>query len=200
MTLEQYYGEKLQMLRNGQQYLSDMIAEYPVKKTADGIQPILYINSRIKAPESLMLKLQKKGLQADCDTALRKIHDIIGVRVICSFGKEVYRVAQWISNREHVEVIERKDYIAYPKPNAYRSLHLIVSLQKRNGTDTAEIQLRTIAHDFWAVLEHQMKYKKSVEHETVIKSELKRCADEIASLDVSMQTIRELLREWESHK
>ena len=200
MTLEQYYGEKLQMLRNGQQYLSDMIAEYPVKKTADGIQPILYINSRIKAPESLMLKLQKKGLQADCDTALRKIHDIIGVRVICSFGKEVYRVAQWISNREHVEVIERKDYIAYPKPNAYRSLHLIVSYRKRNGTDTAEIQLRTIAHDFWAVLEHQMKYKKSVEHETVIKSELKRCADEIASLDVSMQTIRELLREWESHK
>ena len=187
MTLEQYYGEKLQMLRNGQQYLSDMIAEYPVKKTADGIQPILYINSRIKAPESLMLKLQ--------------IHDIIGVRVICSFGEEVYRVAQWISNREHVEVIERKDYIAYPKPNAYRSLHLIVKFTEKGMEQiTAEIQLRTIAHDFWAVLEHQMKYKKSVEHETVIKSELKRCADEIASLDVSMQTIRELLREWESHK
>ena len=201
MTLEQYYGEKLQMLRNGQQYLSDMIAEYPVKKTADGIQPILYINSRIKAPESLMLKLQKKGLQADCDTALRKIHDIIGVRVICSFGEEVYRVAQWISNREHVEVIERKDYIAYPKPNAYRSLHLIVKFTEKGMEQiTAEIQLRTIAHDFWAVLEHQMKYKKSVEHDTVIKSESKRCADEIASLDVSMQTIRELLREWESHK
>ena len=74
------------MLRNGQQYLSDMIAEYPVKKTAEGIQPILYINSRIKAPESLTLKLQKKGLQEDCDTALEKIHDLIGIRVICSFG------------------------------------------------------------------------------------------------------------------
>ena len=96
MTLEQYYGEKLQMLRNGQQYLSDMIAEYPVKKTADGIQPILYINSRIKAPESLMLKLQKKGLQADCDTALRKIHDIIGVRVICSFGNEFVKMISLI--------------------------------------------------------------------------------------------------------
>ena len=84
MTLEQYYGEKLQMLRNGQQYLSDMIAEYPVKKTADGIQPILYINSRIKAPESLILKLKKKGLQEDCNTALTKIHDLIGIRVICS--------------------------------------------------------------------------------------------------------------------
>ncbi|MFR7846646.1 MAG: GTP pyrophosphokinase family protein [Coprococcus phoceensis] len=125
-----------QMLRNGQQYLSDMIAEYPVKKTADGIQPILYINSRIKAPESLTLKLQKKGLQEDCDTALEKIHDLIGIRVICSFGEEVYQVAEWISNREHVEVIERKDYIAYPKPNGYRSLSFDCKVyRKRNGTD-----------------------------------------------------------------
>lgn len=131
MTLEEYYGEKLQMLRNGQQYLSDMIAQYPVEKTADGIQPILYINSRIKAPESLILKLKKKGLQEDCNTALTKIHDLIGIRVICSFGEEVYRVAEWISNRDHVEVIERKDYIAYPKPNGYRSLHLIVKFTEK---------------------------------------------------------------------
>ena len=195
MTLEQYYGEKLQMLRNGQQYLSDMIAEYPVKKTADGIQPILYINSRIKAPESLTLKLQKKGLQEDCDTALTKIHDLIGIRVICSFGEEVYRVAEWISNREHVEVIERKDYIAYPKPNGYRSLHLIVKFTEKGMEQiTAEIQIRTIAMDFWASLEHKIYYKFEGDAPDYISRELQECAQMVSELDDKMLSLNEAIQ------
>lgn len=120
--------------------------------------------------------------------------------MICSFEEEVYQVAEWLCKRKEIQVIEKKDYIAYPKPNGYRSLHLIVKVRKGELEGmTAEIQLRTIALDFWAVLEHQMKYKQSIAHESIIQNELKRCADEIASVDISMQTIRELLRntEWE---
>lgn len=201
MKLEEYYEDALPTLIRGKQYLTDMLEEYPVRKTVDGIQPVLYTRSRIKTPESLILKLQKKGYPTDYHTGLEKVHDIIGARVICSFVEEVYQVTKWIESRKDVQIIERKDYIAYPKPNGYRSLHLILQF-KEKGLEhiSAEIQLRTIAHDFWAVLEHQMKYKKSVDHETVIKSELKRCADEIASLDMSMQTIRDLLREWDKEE
>lgn len=200
MTQEEYYKDALSTLKNGKKYLLDMIGEYPVRKTEDGIQPIIYVKSRIKSPESMMRKLWKKGWKTDADTALKKTNDAVGVRVICSFEEEVYQVAEWLCKRKEIQVIEKKDYIAYPKPNGYRSLHLIVKVRKGELEGmTAEIQLRTIALDFWAVLEHQMKYKQSIAHESIIQNELKRCADEIASVDISMQTIRELLRntEWE---
>lgn len=200
MTQEKYYKGALSTLKNGEKYLLDMIGEYPVRKTEDGIQPIIYVKSRIKSPESMMRKLWKKGWKTDADTALKRTNDAVGVRVICSFEEEVYQVTEWLCKRKEIQVIEKKDYIAYPKPNGYRSLHLIVKVRKGELEGmTAEIQLRTIALDFWAVLEHQMKYKQSIAHESIIQNELKRCADEIASVDISMQTIRELLRntEWE---
>lgn len=111
---------------------------------------------------------------------------------VCAFTDDVYRVASWLSARPEIRVKTVKDYIATPKPNGYRSYHLILTLTDGPGAwMTAEVQLRTIAADFWAALEHQMKYKHTVKHE----HELKRCADEIASVDLSMQTIWELLSE-----
>ena len=160
----------------------------------------MYIKARIKKPESMIKKLRKRGFAEDSHTALVKTHDVIGIRVICSFVEDVYNIAKWLQQRDDIKIIEEKDYIAYPKPNGYRSLHLIIQFTTENLKGiTAEIQLRTIAIDFGAALEHQIKYKHNVPHEEIIRNELKRCADEIASVDLSMQTIRDILQSetWE---
>lgn len=194
MTCEEYYGCQLDCLKRVEQSLRDIIHEYPTQSYPHGIEPILYCKSRIKSPESMMRKLECKGIPTDGNTALEMTHDAVGVRVICSFLDDVYKIADWLGTRPEFEIIETKDYIAYPKPNGYRSLHLIMSFSSSvDRKIMAEIQLRTIAIDFWAALEHQLKYKKSIEHEKTIRSELKRCADEIASVDVSMQTLRDLI-------
>ncbi len=195
MTPEEYYGNVFPLLKQGESYLKKLIEHYPNGCAEDELQSILYIKTRIKTPESMMEKLRKRGLREDAHTALQNTHDAIGIRVICSFVEEVYHIAKWLEKREELQIIEKKDYISYPKPNGYRSLHLIIRFETKDLKDiTAEIQLRTIAIDFWAILEHQMKYKRNVQHEETIRKELKRCADEIASVDLSMQTIRDILQ------
>ena len=125
---------------------------------------------------------------------LTEVRDAVGVRVICAFQHDVYQVAQWLEEQPDFVVLETKDYIAYPKENGYRSYHLILRIQEGPGKgETVEVQPRTIAIDFWASLEHQMKYKREIPHEKLIRAELRRCADEIASVDLSMETIRDLL-------
>ena len=114
-------------------------------------------------------------------------------RIVCSFAGDVFAIVERLENDPDIEIADKKDYLSYPKPSGYRSVHLCVTL-RQTGMH-AEIQIRTIAMDFWATLEHQLKYKKSVSNESLIKSELRRCADEIASVDLSMQTIREILKE-----
>lgn len=194
MTYEKYYGRQLARLKRVEQVLLDIIHEYPVQSYPNGVESILYCKSRIKKPESMIKKLEQRGLPTDGESALSNMHDTVGVRIVCSFLDDVYKIADWLGTRPEFEIIETKDYIAYPKPNGYRSLHLILSFPSSAGQGLiAEIQLRTIAIDFWAALEHQMKYKKNIEHEKTIRSELKRCADEIASVDVSMQTLRDLI-------
>lgn len=106
-------------------------------------------------------------------------------------GRGCHKVSKWLEDQEEIEVLNIKDYIAYPKENGYRSYHMIINIKKYNLN--AEIQIRTIALDFWANLEHQMKYKKHIKNEHMIRGELKRCADEIASVDLSMQTIKDLI-------
>lgn len=194
MTCEEYYGGQFDCLKRIEQSLLDIIREYPTQSYPHGIEPILYCKSRIKSPESMMWKLKCKGIPTDGNTALEMTHDAVGVRVVCSFLDDVYKIADWLGTHPEFEIVETKDYIAYPKPNGYRSLHLVLSFPfSVNRKIMAEIQLRTIAIDFWAALEHQLKYKKNIEHEKTIRSELKRCADEIASVDVSMQTLRDLI-------
>ncbi|MCD8379289.1 MAG: RelA/SpoT domain protein [Lachnospiraceae bacterium] len=223
MTFEEYYGEAYPVLKQTEKELLNLIREYQINltetyqgrekiaeetveesaeetlketvKESEDLQPILYCRSRIKSPESMMAKLKKQGFHTDCATALLKMHDAVGVRIVCSFVDDVYAVAEWLCGREEFDVVEKKDYIAWPKPNGYRSLHLILRMSKGAGQGMqAEIQIRTIAIDFWAALEHQMKYKREVEHERLMREELKRCADEIMSVDMSMQAIRDFIR------
>ncbi len=194
MTYEEYYGEALFSLKYIEQTLLNLIRAYPTYSYPNGVEPIIYCKSRIKQPDSMMRKLEQRGLPTDSESALTHMHDIVGLRIVCSFLDDVYKIAGWLRTRHEFEIVETKDYISYPKPNGYRSLHLVLSFPLSSGQKLmAEIQLRTIAIDFWAALEHQMKYKKNIEHEKTIRSELKRCADEIASVDVSMQTLRELI-------
>lgn len=169
MTYKEFYRTDYDKFKKVLDHVLNMIQSCSL----DCIQ---YTTSRIKSPESVLKKIGN-------DYSL--LHDIIGVRIICSFVDEMYQVKDWILSC--FEVVEVRDYLIHPKPSGYRSLHVII---KVDGC-LVEIQVRTIALDFWANLEYQIHYKKDIEDEILIRSELKRCADEIASLDLSFQTIKD---------
>lgn len=155
--------------------------------------PISSISSRIKSKESIIYKMQKKGLPMTASALLANVHDIAGVRVVCPFIEDVYYVARMLVKQHDIEVIEVKDYIRQPKENGYRSLHLIVTVQVYFSETTknipVEIQIRTIAMDFWASTEHQLRYKKDREFTEEAQRKLKHCADLMALADEEMQEI-----------
>lgn len=186
MTLEEFYGEHLQHLNEIREYVLDKISNYK-----ENNNPLEYCISRIKDPISMQNKLIIQGYNPTVNNALTKVFDAIGVRTIFSFIDGIYDFIDWVDQQEEWEVVTKKDYITYPKTSGYRSYHIII---KMNQT-YVEIQARTIAMDFWASLEHQIHYKHDIPYEKMIMNELKRCADEIASIDVSMQTIKELIHE-----
>lgn len=163
--------------------------------------PIQSIKSRIKKPLSILEKLQRKGLPITADSIEKHLNDIAGLRVVCSFPDEIYQLAIMLSTQDDIKVIEVKDYIKNPKPNGYRSLHLILEipifLSNQKRYVRAEVQFRTIAMDFWASLEHQMKYKKKISDPEAIAKELKDCADKIALLDDRMQNLRDKIQQEE---
>ncbi|MBR4346376.1 MAG: GTP pyrophosphokinase family protein [Oscillospiraceae bacterium] len=160
-----------------------------------------HIDIRIKSDVSMREKCRKKGLEETAENALSTISDSIGMRIVCSFTDDIYKNISYIRSMEGCTVIKEKDYITHAKPNGYRSYHMIISLEEPfedvfgnvPGRYKAEIQLRTIAMDSWAALEHKMRYKKDIKNQLLIESELKRVADELASCDLSMQTIRDLI-------
>ncbi len=195
MTYEDFYGSALAGLIKAEAQLRKMISIYS-DENPDHAKSVIYCCSRLKSPESMIEKLKKRGLPVNRQAALSQVYDAVGIRVVCSFAEDVYQVAAWLKSRAEFRILEEKDYIAYPKPNGYRSLHLLLQMSEGNVSGIyAEIQIRTIAIDFWAALEHQLKYKKDLPHEAIIREELKRCADEIASVDLTMQTIRDILKE-----
>ena len=156
-----------------------------------------HIKCRIKGADSRKEKLRRYGLEETAESGLKNLSDLIGVRVITHFVGDIYTVLDLIEQNPNWRVKQIKDYIANMKPNGYRSLHVILSLPFGvGGIDTidVEIQLRTIAMDCWASLEHQLKYKKKIRNAALIADELKRCADEMASTDLTMQTIRDLIQ------
>ncbi len=169
MTYKEFYRTDYDKFKKVLDHVLNMIQSCSL----DCIQ---YTTSRIKSPESVLKKIGNN---------YSLLYDIIGVRIICSFVDEMYQVKDWIISS--FEVVEVRDYLRHPKPSGYRSLHVIINV---DGC-LVEIQVRTIALDFWANLEHQIHYKKDIEDEELIRSELKRCADEIASLDLSFQTIKD---------
>lgn len=156
-----------------------------------GFDPIEHILYRIKSDESMRDKLQRKGLPQTAEAALTQVNDAMGVRVVCGFLSDVYAMRDHLRADPELEVLEERDYILNAKPNGYRSLHMIV--RSKEGYQ-AEVQLRTISMDTWAALEHHLQYKKQpVRNQRLIVGELKRCADELASTDVSMQTLRDAI-------
>lgn len=162
--------------------------------------PFESIESRLKSPQSIMEKLSRKGLEATVESIEENLNDIAGIRVICSFPEDIYILADELCSQDDIRLIERKDYIKHPKPNGYRSLHLIVEIpifiMPEKKYMRVEVQLRTIAMDFWASLEHKLKYKKNLDSELAeISAELKTCAEEISRLDMKMQEIHRRIDE-----
>ena len=191
--MDSIYGNHCERLRETMKRLLDEIEAIREKIKADtGMDPAEHCLGRIKSEESMREKCRRQGLPETEDTALRLMHDAIGIRVVCAFIDDVYEMRDRIASLPFIEVVEEKDYIRHAKPNGYRSLHMII---RTDGGYLAEIQLRTISMDTWAALEHHMKYKKDINVNTeLITSELKRCADELASTDASLQAIRDMIR------
>lgn len=173
---------KLEILNKEFQYCNDR-------------NPIESIKSRVKSSDSIIKKMKKKGLPLTISGMMTNIYDIAGVRVVCPFISDVYHVARMLMNQTDVEVLRVKDYIENPKENGYRSLHLIVmvdvffSEEKRKVP--IEIQFRTIAMNFWASTEHQLRYKKEREFTADMHKQLRRCADLMARADRKMQRLAE---------
>jgi putative GTP pyrophosphokinase len=160
--------------------------------------PIHHIESRLKSPRSIVKKLREKALPLSIESIKKNITDIAGIRVICYYIDEVYTVADLLSKQDDVAVLKRTDYLKDPKPSGYRSLHMVVTvpvfLSKKNEIVPVEIQIRTIAMDFWASLEHQLGYKALAEGEDDLHRELKDCAEEISAVDLKMQDIYNRLK------
>lgn len=157
--------------------------------------PISGIRTRLKTPVSIREKLTRRGIDVTVENIEQALNDVAGVRVVCSFPEDVNTIAKALLGQDDVELIEKKDYILNPKQNGYRSLHLIVAvpiyLANEKRKMRVEIQLRTIAMDFWASLEHQLRYKKDVNFTEEMAKELKFCADLSAELDRRMDALRE---------
>ena len=159
--------------------------------------PIESIKTRIKSTESLIKKIRNTGLPLKLDAIEQNIHDIAGVRVICSFQDDIYLLADCLLRQDDITLIRKKDYIKNPKASGYRSLHLIVEvpifLQNEKRAMKVEVQLRTIAMDFWASLEHKLRYKKNIppQEAELLAKELMDCACISSSLDLRMQKVRD---------
>ena len=166
--------------------------------------PIHHIESRVKSPESIMAKLLKKGLPLTLESAMQNVNDIAGVRVVCSYIDDVYRVAEMVERQQDLEIVKRQDYIKTPNYNGYRSLHLDlrvpVYLSDRTEQVLAEVQIRTIAMDFWASLEHDIHYKADRANLPAgIDEEMFACAEKIAEIDQQMQDMYRRIADAEAN-
>ena len=159
--------------------------------------PIEGIKTRLKSPEGVFEKLKRKGLPLSIQAVEENIFDVAGIRIICSFPEDIYMLASCLEKQDDITIITKKDYIKNPKENGYRSLHLIVEvpiyLANKKKPMKAEVQLRTIAMDFWASLEHKLRYKKDIEETEYISNELRECAELSAQLDLRMEAVRKFV-------
>ena len=163
--------------------------------------PIEFIESRLKKPSSIARKLRRNGSEITVENMVEQVSDIAGIRVLCAYIDDIYEIARMLARQQDVRIINVKDYIKHPKDNGYRSYHMIVEIPVY-FSDTVrpvrcEIQIRTIAMDFWATLDHDMQYKKKVEDSEEIMRELKECADVIHNTDEKMMRLRERIHRIE---
>lgn len=168
-------------------------------RTKYAYNPIHHIEDRLKSPKSIFEKLRRKDKTFSVESAKNNLYDIAGVRVICNYIEDIYTVADLLTAQDDVKLVTRKDYIREPKPNGYRSLHLVIQtpvyLSETKEQVFVEVQIRTIAMDFWASLEHELKYKTDNEVSAELAERLKQCAETIAATDVEMQEIYKTLQE-----
>lgn len=178
--------------------IKEVRTKYDVLNTEFNIRyrrnPIYCISTRLKRAGSIMGKLDRLGLPITISSIENHLHDVAGVRIVCSYTDDIYRIADSFLRQSDIRLHERKDYIVNPKPNGYRSLHLIVSVPvffaEKTKDIKVEVQIRTIAMDYWASLEHQMKYKHHVSNDQKICDELLRCAQTLAETDARMLAVR----------
>lgn len=201
--MENIYGEYEKTLHAIAIDLVDKINSYANEyMDCCGDKLFEHLNWRIKSAQSMADKCARDGLPLNVRSALKEVHDAIGLRIVCLFLDDIHKNIERLRALPGTRVIKEKDFISSAKPNGYRSYHIILAVENdvpdvdgnTPGEYFAEIQLRTIAMDTWAALEHELKYKKDIRHPELISEELKRCAGELASCDVSLQTIRELIR------
>lgn len=161
--------------------------------------PIEHIKSRLKTPDSIVKKLKRYGFEVTIDNMVEKLSDIAGIRIICSFTSDIYQIAEMITKQSDVTVLYVKDYIKNSKPNGYKSYHMVVTIPiylTDGPVDTkVEIQIRTIAMDFWASLEHKIYYKFEGNAPAYLQQELKACADVVNMLDVKMFSLNQAILE-----
>ena len=159
--------------------------------------PIEHIKSRLKTSESIVKKLKRDGYESTIENMVKYVNDIAGIRIICSFTTDIYRIAEMIGNQSDIKVLSVKDYIQNPKASGYKSYHMIVSipiyLSDRIIDAKVEIQIRTVAMDFWASLEHKIYYKFEGNAPAYISEELKDCADVVSDLDAKMLRLNEAI-------
>ena len=196
---ESIYGSYLPELERVMRELQESIDKLREEiREETGMDPVEHCLARIKSEESMREKCRRKMLPEDTEAALTQIYDAVGLRVVCAFIDDIYRIRDHLVQQPGTEVVEEKDYIRNVKPNGYRSYHMILRI---HGKFYAEVQLRTISMDTWAALEHHLRYKKQLGGNTsLIESELKRCADELASTDLSMQTILDMILEYKTEE
>lgn len=162
---------------------------------AHDYNPIEHVKSRLKSPESILAKATRKGIDPDIDSIRERLRDIAGIRISCSFTSDVYRIADMITRQGDVKVVEIEDYIAHPKPNGYRSLHVIVEvpvfMSDRVESVYVELQVRTVAMDFWASLEHKIYYKHDRAVPDELREELRLAAETARDLDLQMEALHD---------
>lgn len=200
-----FHGEKIEEMQEVQETL--MLYRSAIKEISTKLDildyefkvrrqrnPIEYMKSRVKMFDSIMGKLRRKGLEESLQSARENLNDIAGIRVVCSFISDIYEIAEMLKNQDDITLINEKDYIKTPKPNGYRSLHMVVEVpiffSDHVEPVRIEIQIRTIAMDFWASLEHKLYYKSGEGKSMHIKDELKECASIITQTDMRMQSIQ----------
>ncbi|MDR3121970.1 MAG: GTP pyrophosphokinase family protein [Clostridiales bacterium] len=202
---ERFYGEYYAALKAAESAFAEALAAMEGARADKKRRfPVEHYKTRIKSAASAKEKLARLGFPQTAEAAVQRLYDLVGARIVCQFIGDIYALEQALRDTGSFELVRTKDYIKAPKPNGYRSLHIIL---RQSGASCpsesrlfappeifVEVQIRTIAMDFWASLEHELKYKKNIPDADLMFGELKRCADEIASTDLTMQTIFEWIQ------
>lgn len=194
LTMRFRYQSAMREVRTKLEILDD---EFSMRHSRN---PIHHMESRIKTPNSILQKLRRKGLAPTPQSAMDNLHDIAGIRVVCAYLNDTYAIAELLGKQDDLRILRVRDYIKCPKPNGYRSLHLIVEvpvfLSSGKELLPVEVQIRTIAMDFWASLEHQLRYKEVTSVPESLNQQLCDAAERIAALDSEMQHIHDQMLSW----